>query len=242
MKSLFILPCAIMVGDAEEGHFERLFQLQHTIDSIRSRFDNPEILIYELSGKPIYPAFYEQLVGCKIITTENDQQVLDIKNNAHLVKLPVVEAIRPAYEKGYIKNATESLILCRILDELDTSQYDRIYKITGRYFFNNSFSIENHNVKGKITLKNKAKCGHGAKYTKTDYLRHCMYWSFCPSIIDTVRDNFKKIHEYIIDHSDGKGIASIENGLDLFFDEDIIHSVELTGVSGRVDGQYFYVN
>ena len=242
MKNLFILPCAIMVGENQTDHFERFFQLQHTVDSIFSRFEDAEIKIYELTGKPIYESFKTQLFNCTIITSENDQEVLNIKNTASDVKLPVTDKIRPSYEKGYIKNATESLLICRILKEIDPLEYSRIYKITGRYFFNNSFDLELHDVEGKITLKNKSKCAHGKKWTKTDNLRHCMYWSFCPTILEDVKSNFKKIHQYIIEHSNGNGIASIENGLDLFFDEELINSIEKTGVSGRIDGQHYYVD
>lgn len=241
MKTLFIIPCAILVDD-EESQLERLFQLQHTIDSITSRFKNPEIKIYDLMGTPASVSLLSKINGFIINTTENDKDVLNIKKKAADVRLPVVGSIRPAYEKGYIKNATESLIICKIIDSIDASLYDRIYKITGRYFFNNSFNLKEHDVFGKITFKNKSRCGHGKYYTKTDYLRHCMYWSFCPSILEEVKDSFKKIHDYIIDHSNGKGIASIENGLDLFFDDDIINSIQNTGVSGRVDGQYFYID
>jgi len=64
----------------------------------------------------------------------------------------------------------------------------------------------------------------------------------CTSMHKELKHGFKQIHNYIMEHSDGKGIASIENGLDLFFSDDLIHSIEHTGVSGRVDGQYFYVD
>ena len=243
MKALFIIPCAIMIGEEHEGHFERFFQLQHTIDSILSRFKNPEIRIYELSGKNVYSLFKKQLPEhCTLITTESDSEVLNIKEGAKDVRLPVSEKIRPVYEKSYIKNATESMILYRVLSNINPKEYDRIFKITGRYFFNHMFDLDVHNIDGKITLKNKSKCNHGKKYTKTDHLRHCMYWSYCTSIHDVILDNFKKIHEYIVDHSNGKGIASIENGLELFFDSNIINSIESTGVSGRIDGQYFYID
>ena len=69
-----------------------------------------------------------------------------------------------------------------------------------------------------------------------------MYWSFCPTILEDVKSKFNKIHQYIIEHSNGKGIASIENGLDLFFSDELIHSIEDTGVSGRIDGQYYYID
>jgi len=243
MKPLFIIPCAIMIGSKKEDYLERFFQLQHTIDSILSRFKEPTIHVYELSGNKIAGLFLNDLSkNCQVYTSENDQEVFSIKSGAKKVRLPVVDKIRPAYEKGYIKNATESMIICRALDKIDPKEYDRIFKITGRYFFNQDFILDEHIRYGKITLKNKSKCGHGKKYTKTDYLRSCMYWSACTSMHKELKHGFKQIHNYIMEHSDGRGIASIENGLDLFFSDDLIHSIEHTGVSGRVDGQYFYVD
>ena len=243
MKPLFIIPCAIMIGSKTEDYLERFFQLQHTIDSILSRFKEPTIHVYELSGNKVLEMFLNDLSkNCNVYTSENDQEFLNIKNRAGSVKLPVVDEIRPAYEKGYIKNATESMIICRALDEIDPRESDRIFKITGRYFFNQGFILDEHIRYGKITLKNKSKCGHGKKYTKTDYLRHCMYWSACTSMYEELKHGFKQIHNYVMEHSDGKGIASIENGLDLFFSDDLIHSIETTGVSGRVDGQHFYID
>jgi len=240
MKTLFIIPCAIMIGDEKAEHLDRFFQLLHTIDSITSRFKDPEIRIYELSGKTMYPLFYKQLESCRLVTTQNDSKVLNIKETAKDVNLLVTDEIRPIYEKGYIKNATESLIISRVLDEIDPTEFDRVFKITGRYFFTPSFSISNHNTKGKITLKDKSKCHHGKKYTMTDSLRHCICWSYCTSIHEQVRDRFRKIHEYIIDHANGKGIASIENGLVLFFEEDLVNSVKSTGCAGKVDGRQYH--
>ena len=239
MKSLFIIPCAIMIGDDQNVHFERYFQLMHTVESISSRFIDFEIKILELSGKPVYPSMIEILQQRAIIISfEGDIDIIKIREDAKTVDLPVSKSARPSYELGYIKNATESKIIYRTLSQLSKNDYDRVYKITGRYFFSDWFFKNNHIVKGKITLKKRNKCAHGKKLTGTDYLRHCMYWGFCTSILDEVTQVFLDIHNYIVDMPNQRKIGTIENGLDLFVRENIINTVETTGVFWLLDCKY----
>ena len=195
MRALFIIPCVIMIGgENEDTNLERFFQLQHTIDSILSRFNEPEIRVYEISGNPVHTHYIKELsINCKVFTSENDDYVSDIKNSVKDIKFPTSEKARPFYEKGYIKNATESTLICKALSDINPNDFDRIFKITGRYFFNNEFVLDHHDIEGKITLSYKSKCPLGEKFTLTDYVIRCMYWSFCPTILEDVKDNFNRI-------------------------------------------------
>jgi hypothetical protein len=65
-----------------------------------------------------------------------------------------------------------------------------------------------------------------------------MYWSFCTSILDEVTQIFLDIHNYIVDMPNQRKIGTIENGLDLFVRENIINTVETTGVFGLLDSKY----
>ena len=243
MKSLFIIPCAIMVGDDQNVHFERYFQLMHTIDSIKSRFSNAEIWVLELSGNRMSDKLISLLSkDCSIIHFNNSVRLHAIKERAKTIDLRVSNNIRKPYELGYIKNATECMSICTALSLADPKKYDRIFKITGRYFLSNAFNIDEHNVYGKFTLKEKIKCSHGKEFTGSDYIRHCMYWSFCTSIYDEVLKIFNDIDNYIDQCEKNRIIPTIENGLEIFTNPNIINDIKKTGVFGIVDNKYPYMD
>lgn len=244
MKSLFIVPCAILTSDQENENIEKIFQLLHTIDSILSRFNEAEILILELSGKKPEPAVYSivETKGCRLISFYDNPKLHQIRESSKTVPMPVVDKARLPYERGYVKNLTEIMAILETLDTINPLDYQRIFKITGRYFISNKFDIDSHSIPSKITLKERSKCTFGKQYTGSDHVRHCMFYSFCPSIFDEVKKKLKDVEDYMKQQYSVNRLATIENGLEIFFKEDIIYEVKQTGAFGRVDNKYLHMD
>jgi len=235
MKSLFLITSAIMSGDGNPE--ERLIQTLHTIDSINCRFDNVEIWLIDSSTQSLDP-YYLPLIdkSVKILDLSGDERIHQIKKEVKEFNLPVTQNFREFYELGCVKNLTESYVINQCFLKIDPSKYDRIYKISGRYFLTDKFKIDENNTPGKMVLKPKMKSKLGKKYISSDYYRYCITWNFCTSIFEEIKESFQLIETYLKDQADSDLLGDIEHGLDLFIPERLIHEINRTGVVGRVNG------
>lgn len=224
MKPLFLITSAILV----ENEQERFLQTLHTIDSILCRIPNAEIWLCESSLKPL-PEYMTYLLNhVKIIQFYDDKRIAEIVEEVNHLWMNGSN-----YKLGQIKNRTESYVINCVLNTIDETKYDRIFKISGRYFLTSRFSIEKHLDKGKISLKSKTN-SKIPELTKIEHSRHCVMWSFCPTLLDEMKKTFANIEEYIVKASDNKIVADIEHGLVKLVDENIIREIDFTGAVGRV--------
>jgi len=232
MKALVIITSAIMV----DGHDVdlRLMQTLHTIDSIKLRIPNSEIWLCDSSTKPLPNYMLNSLTGVKLIPFYNDNKIHSIKDYSNNCNLPAEENIIEFYRLGLLKNLTEIYVLNTIFSKIDPSKYDRIFKISGRYFLTDDFNLEKHNNYGKINLT-KLRKSRLEKFTESKYFRTCVTYNFCTSLFNEIKESFLNIEKYIQNKSKNNGLADIEHGLALFIPDDIIHQIDLIGICGKVN-------
>lgn len=238
MKALFIVTSAIRSGNG--SHEERLFQTLHTIDSIRSRFSQAEVWLCDSSVNSIYELPKHLLIllkGIRIIDFSNHFRISEILSQVKTFDLPTREDARLFFENGLIKNLTESYVFNQILDKVDRNNYDRVFKLSGRYFLTEEFNVNVHDVYGKMVMTPKIKSWE-PNLLGTDFHRECICWSCCTSKLDTLAQSFHLIEEYIIRHSNTYRLADIEHGLNKYVPEKDIYTVEVMGVAGRTNNEY----
>lgn len=131
---------------------------------------------------------------------------------------------------GYIKNASESYLLLNILNKINAPDFNRIFKISGRYLLGSEFDRAQH--VGKITTKKAAPTNQIFELVETDRMVNCVLWSFDPSCIEEIKDWLRKISEWIdYSNSIGKPGPDIEHGIYKFFkDRTEIENIGIIGV------------
>jgi hypothetical protein len=231
-KYLFIVTSAIMAGNGKPD--ERFIQTLYTIDSIRLRVPNVDIWLCESSTRELLP-YMKELLDVKILDFSRDTRVHEIVEYVKFVKLPVLDNVRDFYELSLIKNLTESYVINRTLEQIDSSVYSRIFKISGRYFLTNRFNLKDHLVKNKIVLKPRIESLLGANYIKSNHFRYCVTWDFCTSIFKEMQESFQQIEEYIKSQSSLTRLGDIEHGLSLFIPDEFVHEIEKTGIVGMIN-------
>jgi len=240
MKNLIIVTSAILIKGQNEQ--ERLMQTLHTIDSIKCRIPNSEIwlcdssltsLIKYLNGIGVGSNSFMDLYfnDIKIIDFSQNERVHDIfRKSKQFTPHGKDAASIDKFRLGFVKNLTESYVLNSVLNKEEVASYDRVFKISGRYFLTNEFNIEDHLIKGKITLKKRFK----SPLPESNYGRACTLWSFCTNILNEIQNSFKEVEEQIKDKTSKNILCDIESGLSDFLSEDIIHEIKRSGVVGRV--------
>ena len=235
MKALFIITSAILVGPSKDIHQERFLQTLHTIDSIKSRFKNVEIWLCECSLNPLPEYMINFFKGVHIIEFGSDPRVIQIQKEVNHLFMD-----GPEYKLGQIKNRTEIHVLQLVLDMIDSKKYDRIFKISGRYFLSELFDVNNHVETKTFTLRNKMQSKTYLSFPNlidSKFRRGCILWSFCPDILNQVKSLFLEIESWILKESNYNRIADIEHGLVKCLNEEKIRVINIskTGTVGRVD-------
>jgi len=237
MKALFIVTSAILAGPSKDIHQERFLQTLHTIDSIKSRFKNVEIWLCECSLKPLPEYMINFLKGVRVIDFSSDPRVIQIQKEVNHLFMD-----NPEYKLGQIKNRTEIHVLQLTLDMIDPKKYDRVFKISGRYFLSELFDINKHVKSKTLTLRKKMQSKLYLSFPNlidSEFRRGCILWSFCPSILGQVKSLLMEIESWILKESNCNRIADIEHGLVKCLDEEKIRVINIskTGAVGRVGGK-----
>jgi len=238
MKTLFIIPSAIMSGIGSPE--DRFVQTLHTIDSIKSRFSDVDILLCDASSECLDLGMIS-LLGVPFLDFSSTPRVTQIREEVAKLKLDfATDNVKDFYRLSILKNLTEIHVINTVLSQITHNPYDRIFKISGRYFLNNDFNLEKHNQPGKICLTPKKKTLIGANYTHSSHYHHCISWNFCSSIFSEMTNSFSRIEEYILAQVYGGLIGDIEHGLHLKMPENLIYDQQKYGVSGKVNNKKFH--
>lgn len=239
MKVLFIITSAIISAKSNEKseHEERFLQTLHTIDSIKSRIPTADIWLCDSSSKQI-PTYMKTMLGeVKIIEFYQDKKIHEIIEKANSGWLK-----ESNLKLGQIKNMTETYVLNKTFQLIDQKDYDRIFKISGRYFLTNKFNIKQHSDYGKISLKEEEDSVIMEHNLGIKKARKCVLWSCCTSILDEIKKSFLDIEEYIHKGYKDHFLADIEHGFTQFIDDSLIYEIDKTGVVGRVDGEKIHAD
>lgn len=234
MRDLFIVTSAIKIEG--QSSVKRYFQTLHTIDSIKSRLPNADIWLCDSSHFKL-DKWMEDLLpsNVKIISFSKDSRVHQILKEYKYLNLPVSEKIIETYRKNWIKNATEAYVIKKVLEMVNPKQYDRIFKISGRYFLNNMFISEQYASKNKITLKEKTNSSIGSQFIDTDFLRICVLYCVPTNLLEEFKIIISNIENFIIEQPKKRKLGDIEHGLDVFIDDFLISDIKELGVTGIVN-------
>lgn len=217
---------------------ERYLQTLETIESIRNKVPNSKICLFELSQSPIDNEYRHEL-------TNRVENFLEFYNDTDITTLYHNFTVHPELFK-YGKSLLELNGLIKTLKFIDNeyshSQFNRIFKITGRYLLNNSFNIEDYQTK---FLKDKYVIKHlkFSEYEPTTNVHYHVFqnkgsvvtalWSFDMSLFYETIDLLDKSFDYLqrmLLYTPGN---DIEHSIYHFIDKNKLINCDFIGVSIR---------
>lgn len=223
MKNAVIVVSAIMVPGMEDVRFT---QTLHTFDSILLRIPNALIFLVECSSTGLTDFMKKKIshYGVSIINLCDHQRIHDIKDSS----------LRNSKGPGYIKNLTEIYAINYVLNNYDFSKFDRISKLSGRYFLDPYFDW---NINQKNTFTTSVV--YPSPGYENMHARQCTYWSFPAGNIEEYKTLFRVIEKWLITSWENGIEHDIEHGMYLFLEQlkiPITDSYPL-GVAGLTDGK-----
>lgn len=181
---------------------ERYLQTLETIESIRNKVPNSKICLFELSQTPINNDYRNEIIN----RVEN---FLEFHNDADIITLYHNFTIHPELFK-YGKSLLELNGLVKTLkfidDEYSFSEFDRVFKITGRYLLNKHFNIDDYKTQ---FLKDKYIIKHMkfSEYEPTTNIHYHVFqnkgsvvtalWSFDISLFYDTIEVLEKSFDYL---------------------------------------------
>lgn len=149
------------------------------------------------------------------------------------------EVAATGFPMGYFKSAMESYMTAEVLDN-DISQYDRIFKISGRYQLTDGFNYSVHEKVAQAVFL--CPLYTGLPNAGTDmFLKTCLH-SFCPYMKDLMQKTLRDIQVYLLDNWSQGNECDLEHGLYKFLPKDAYVQVDRIGVKGRIGHLTFGVD
>lgn len=216
MSSVFLVTSALIPSYDSNPEF-RLKETLDTFNSVYNRLPDADIWLLEGSLYDPSELLKELPEKVRIIPywqTERRKQIADSG-------LPM----------GYVKSAMESYMTAEALDN-DISQYDRIFKLSGRYQLTDAFSYAEHDKNAQAVFLHPFYTGLSNAGTDM-YLKTCLY-SFCPSMKTLMQQTLKTIQAYLLDNWSQGNECDIEHGFYKFLPKDAYAQVGAVGVKGRI--------
>lgn len=173
MKTLFYISSAL---SPSYGHFtfeERYSQTLQTIDSIRRKVPDSKILLADVSVKKFPDEKKEEIK--KLV-----DYYIDLSEHSELMKLSVSQL------KSHSETLMSMIVFKWIIDNLNDSECDRIFKITGRIILDDLFDIDEYvNLYGKYVFKKSVSTWMKVPYNNIDRLYDTRLYSLCSSLKNT---------------------------------------------------------
>ena len=244
MKTAFIITSAIRFeGSPVIEQLIRLQQTIHTIESIRLRVNDADIFLVETGSVSLDESMISMLPkNVEIITLNNHPRINEIQQESIVIS----ERISPRYSSadktheeiknfikiGYVKSITEQFAIDTLLNSIDFSNYDTVFKISGRYFLNGEFNLDSYNANG-ISARYLSK--------KEDSINTSL-WSFSGNIYSEIKEQWPKLLEKMMSKFNSNENTDIEQCMFLTFlegDQSVRHNiVKILGVSGIVNNPF----
>ena len=244
MKTAFIITSAIRFkGSSVVDQLIRLQQTIHTIESIRLRVDDADIFLVETGSVSLDESMISMFPkNVEIIKLNNHPRINEIQQESIIVS----DRISPRYSSadktqeeiknfikiGYVKSITEQFAIGVLLNSIDFSNYDTVFKISGRYFLNDKFNLDSHNTNG-ISARYLSE--------KEDSINTSL-WSFTGSIYSEIKEQWPELLEKMMSKFNSNENTDIEQCMFLTFlerDQLIKHSsIKILGVSGIVNNPF----
>lgn len=243
MKNLWIVSSAIGTKTAPDKTIERWHQTIHTVDSIIARDENAEIHILD-TGSVNLPEWGADLWADNVtfhnwskddgtkMCMINSETVTDALTPMYLKNNPKwnEEKVRNFLQFGYLKSVTESFAIIKFLKENDLSSYDRVYKISGRYFLTPKFDASNYD--NRITMKIQA----GPKGNRKETSISSVMWCFKGKHYEEFTYKLINVRQKLTDswHKLGK-MTDLETCLESEFLNDDTVFIDWLGLGGLVN-------
>jgi hypothetical protein len=229
IRHLFVVTSAINSRFGVYKPDQRLEQTIETINSIRARVPDAGIVIMECTG---------------VSPTEEQENTLRENCDYYLdyTRDPTVQALYASTDNwDIVKNGTEIMCFGRALELLEknnvVADYDRIYKMSGRYVLNETFNADMY---GYDLMRDQIIIGHSYPsqfpYHVTLVQRQYMarLWSWPVALHSEIVQVYKDSFDYFKERVDNGGYVDIEHVLYKFLDRKHLAEVEELGVEGTI--------
>ena len=184
LSSLF---CVISAVGNDYGIFtykQRLEQLIGTINSIRKRVPDADVVLYDASEDPLPKQDAELLSGMvnKLSFLHDDPYISFLKH----------KSLDPTPNKFEKKTVGEIQCMLAFLEDLRSSgrRYDRVFKLSGRYQLSEAFDLQFYQDKDDTCVLLDKEDWYGERVFT---LR---LWSFDYSLLYSVLDAFRAIQRH----------------------------------------------
>ncbi len=225
---LFIITSAIGTKIGSIDTNSRFMQTIATVNSIKAKNPNSVIVIADASSIEINQTIKDELNQAAIfLDFSKDKHVLEIQTTANKYATKCANSFLIAdrseaesilhYEGGYIKNATEIVLILSVLEKINPNDFDRIFKISGRYILGSNFNRDLHT--GKMTTFLTIKSNQPYIVVESDALVNCILWSFDSECAQEIKEKLEAIFNWVVDsYSRGIPGPDIEHGIAKFID------------------------
>ena len=226
MKKLFILSSAINSKFGKFTPAERLEQTLDSVASIKQYCPGADICVVEMTGVPITE---EQIQAINdqvdyFFDWTRDPAVIDIYNSTD--------------NWDIVKNTTEVMCFTNTLDKLiDTGvvkEYDRIFKMSGRYLLTENFDPAYYeSVADRIVVLQRKHSQFSAQVTggkQFQYMSRLWSWpaSATDQIVEAYNDGFVAMAERFAEG----GYFDIEHMLFAYLPADLVTEIPRVGLRG----------
>lgn len=224
MSSLFLVTSALNPSYGCDSR-QRLDETLETFKSIWKRLPDADIWILEGSESDPSDLLEQLPEKVRIIPYWDSKRRKEIADTG--------------FPMGYVKSAMESYMTAEVLSN-DMSQYERIFKLSGRYQLTDGFDYSVHAKPSHAVFLHPLYTGLPNAGTNM-FLKTCLY-SFCPSIKDTMQETLRTIQGYLLENWSQGYECDLEHGLYKFLPKDAYVQVGRIGVKGRIGHLTFGVD
>jgi hypothetical protein len=226
MKPAFLVTSAIYTDHGVYSATERMAQTIKTFESIKKYCPEADIILLESSAR--------QSIGDKDIVLLN-------KYTKYIVNFSEDEDVRRIYNMttnhDIVKNYTELVVLLKtVSNDSMFREYDRIFKISGRYELNDDFHLTDYDSHCPDFIVNTPRSSQFAPSTTGFVMNQCMtrLWSFPGGSIGYVKGMLNTMLLHFIDRVNNKGYIDCEHLLYAHLPRLNTHYVQKIGVEGRI--------
>jgi hypothetical protein len=210
-NNLFLVTSAVAT---EFGNGDRLTETIGTLESIRKAID-AKIWLLDASPLPWDTKPVEGIVDRFLpifdVTCQN-----------------IVES---GYGMSFVKSATECHLMRRALKDIMPNQYDRIYKISGRYRLTGHFTPHDGR---NFTFLRPRPTGLSVEQCETNGMIMTRLYSFSGNLTDVASHVIEQISDYIWRVYSRGGVTDIEHGYFKYLPRHHAWFVDHIGVAGRI--------
>ena len=208
---------------------QRMTQTLDTIRSVRQHIPGARIFLLEMAGLPLT----EQQ---KSVLTAAVEHVFDYTSD------PAVTGLFHSTDNwDVVKNVTEVMCFERALQTLlDTEvagEFDRFFKISGRYTLTDQFDLEfydQYKIKSCIVVGTSRSSQFPFDATQIERQYMSRLWSWPAALTAEVVEAYQNSLNHMYQRLASKGYADIEHCLYKFLDPNKVIEKDLLGVQGNI--------